>query len=414
MEKKFFIQNRKKLAENLKDNSLIVLFSGNPQHKSADEDYTFLPNMNFYYNTGLKRESFILVVLKTNDKIVERIYIEKPDPQLEKWVGKKLRKDEVKDISGIEKVIYLEEFKSNLNTILNTKNIENVYLDLEKSSWNDDFKKPHLFARDLNKKYPHINIINIYNKISEIRMIKSEEEIKNIKKAISITKEGIENLMKNSKPGLYEYQLEAFFDFSIKYNGAKDYAFKTIAASGENATILHYEENNQILKENDLILFDLGAKWDYYSSDISRTFPVNGKFSKRQREVYESVLEAEVKTIEKVKPGITLKELNDYTKSILIEKAKKLNILKNDDEITKYYFHGVSHHMGLDTHDVGDRDKKLEKGMVITVEPGLYIEDENIGIRIEDDVLITDDGCINLSEDIIKTVDEIEEFMKNR
>ncbi|WP_130806590.1 aminopeptidase P family protein [Senegalia massiliensis] len=414
MEKSFFIQNRKKLVENLENNSLVILFSGNPPHKSADEDYEFLPNMNFYYNTGLKREKFILVVLKTNDKIVERIYIEKPNPQLEKWVGKKLRKDEVKSISGIEKVIYLEEFKSNLNSILNTKNIENVYLDLEKSNWDDDFKKSHLFARDLNEKYPQINIKNIYNKISDMRIIKSEEEIKNIKKAISITKEGIESLMKNSKPGLYEYQLEAFFDFSIKYNGAKDYAFKTIAASGKNATILHYEENDQILKESDLILFDLGSKWNYYSSDISRTFPINGKFSKRQREVYEAVLEAEIKTIEKVKPGITLKELNDYTKSILIEKAKKLNILKNDDEITKYYFHGVSHHMGLDTHDVGDRERKLEKGMVITVEPGLYIEDENIGIRIEDDVLVTEDGCINLSKDIIKTVDEIEEFMINR
>lgn len=414
MNKEFFINNRKKLGEYINDNSLLVLFSGQAPQKSADENYPFLPNMNFYYNTGLNREKFILVISKINGKIEEKVYIEKPNPDIEKWIGKRMRKNEVKEISGIDNIMFIDDFESHIASILIREDINNIYLDMEKRRWEGNIKEASIFASKIRDKYPFIDIKNIYHKISDMRTIKTKEEVESIKEAINITNEGIKSLMKNAKAGIFEYQLESYFDFTIKTNGAKDFAFKTIAASGKNATVLHYEDNNSNIKDGDLILFDLGAKYNHYSADISRTFPVNGTFTPRQKEVYEAVLKAEVDTINKVKPGMTLKELNDFTKGILIEEAKKLGLIENDDEITKYYYHSVSHYMGLDTHDVGSYSKKLEPGMVITVEPGLYIEEEGIGIRIEDDVLITEDGCENLSKDIIKTVEEIEEFMKNR
>ncbi|MBS4537118.1 aminopeptidase P family protein [Clostridium sp. D2Q-11] len=414
MNKDFFINNRKKLVEDIRDNSLLVLFAGEAPRKSADENYKYIPNMNYYYMTGLNREKFILIISKIKGKIEEKVYIEKPNPDIEKWIGKKMRKDKVSEVSGINNIMFLEDFESHMASTFIREEIDNIYLDLEKRKWEGDISQSLILANKLRDNYPYINIENIYHKISDMRMIKSDEEIKNIRKAIDLTKKGIEGLMKNAKPDLYEYQLEAYFDFIIKQNGAKDFAFKTIAASGDNATVLHYEENDSTIKDKDLILFDLGAKHNYYSSDISRTFPISGTFSSRQKEVYEAVLKAEVDTINKVKPGMTLRELNDFTKGILIEEAKKLGLIDKDEEIIKYYYHSVSHYMGLDTHDVGSYHKKLEPGMVITVEPGLYIEEEGIGIRIEDDVLITEDGCENLSKDIIKTVEDIEKFMKNR
>jgi len=247
--------------------------------------------------------------------------------------------------------------------------------------------------------------------IAALRLIKSEEEIELIREAIDITDKGIKALMINSKAGMKEYELEAYFDFTLKSNGVTDYAFHTIAAGGKNATILHYHENNSELKNDELVLFDLGAQYKYYNADISRTFPVNGKFTERQKQVYNVVLRAQEAVTAIAKPGILFSVLNETAKKVLTEGCIELGLIKETSELSKYYFHGVSHYLGLDTHDVGSRDIELRPGMVFTNEPGLYIEEENIGIRIEDDILITEDGCENLSKQIIKTVEEIEEFM---
>ena len=218
--------------------------------------------------------------------------------------------------------------------------------------------------------------------------------------------------MSESRSGIYEYQLENYFDFVIKENGQRIHSFKTIAASGKNATILHYSSNNTLLKENELILFDLGTETDYYISDISRTFPINGKFTERQKQVYNEVLEVNKKCIEFLKPGVTKLQYNEYAKKLLTEACYRLGLIKEDSEVIKYYFHSIGHTIGLDTHDPCFYENGIEEGMCLTVEPGLYIEEENIGIRIEDDVLITKDGCINLSANIIKEVADIEEFFK--
>ena len=262
----------------------------------------------------------------------------------------------------------------------------------------------------IKQKYPYVNLLQGRTLIQHLRTIKSSAEIEEIKKAIHITRLGIEELMKNSKDGLYEYQLESYFDQTIKYNGANGYAFDTIAASGKNSCCLHYSANQDIMHNGDLILFDLGSTYNYYCSDISRTFPVNGKFTPRQRQIYEIVLNGQKLMFKNMKPGITQRELNQILVKYFQVELKKIGLIKEDSEVSKYYFHGVSHHMGLDCHDLADYTP-LEAGAVISNEPGLYIPEENIGIRIEDDVLITEDGCINLSSEILKEPDEIEAFM---
>lgn len=411
MEKQSFIKNRMNLWDKLEKNSITLIFAGEPPYKSGDATYQFTPNKNFYYLTGIDREKMILMIVKRDGKVEEKLFIEKNDPVMARWVGEKMPEEEAKEISGIECVMFLEEFEDTFGSILNRTKINNLCLDLERQEFNMSTAKPQMFSKIVMERYPYLIIKNIYHEISSLRLIKSQKEIQLIREAIDITDMGIKELMKNAKSGMKEYELEAYFDFTLKINGVTDFAFKTIAASGANATILHYEKNNSELENDKLILFDLGAQYKYYNADISRTFPVNGKFTERQKQVYNVVLRAQEAVNQIARPGILFSVLNDTAKKVLAEGCIELGLIKEATELSKYYFHGVSHYLGLDTHDVGDRDIELKPGMVFTNEPGLYIEEEGMGIRIEDDLLITEDGCENLSKQIIKTVEEIEAFM---
>ena len=245
-------------------------------------------------------------------------------------------------------------------------------------------------------------------------MKKEPEEIEIMKKAIDITSKGLENVLCHIGPKM-EYQLESYFDQAIKYNGATGYAFNTIAASGNNACCLHYCENNSMANEGDLILFDLGASVNMYCADISRTYPINGKFSPRQKELYDIVLGAQNEVFKACKVGVTTRELNQVVIKYYQKELKRIGLIKNDDEVSKYYYHGVSHHIGLNCHDLAKYGVGLEEGNIISNEPGLYIQEEGIGIRVEDDMLVTKDGAIWLSPQILKTTEEIEAFIeKNR
>ena len=366
MKGQFYKAKRRKLLEKVKDNSVIVLFAGNAPKKTADEAYPFTPNRNFYYLTGVQEPDHILLMSKINGKEKNVLFI--------------------KDI------------------------------DLERDAFNSMNSISQIFAKEIVSKYPQISVRNIYASIAALRLIKSNEEIENIKEAIKITIAGVETLMKNAQDGMKEYELEAYFDFNCKSKGVKDLAFNTIAATGKNATVLHYVDNNAEMKDGDLILFDLGAQYKYYNADISRTFPVNGKFTARQKEVYNAVLKVNEEIIKTIKPGITTAELNAKANYLLGEACVSLGLLEDKKDFRKYYFHSIGHSLGLDTHDVIiDRNFTFEPGMVYTVEPGLYIPEESIGIRIEDDILVTEDGSINLTKGMIKTVEEIEDFMlRNR
>lgn len=412
MKKEFFTKNRKNLMDKVQDNSVVILFAGNAPQKSGDENYNFTPNRNFYYLTGIDRENVVLLLSKRNNKIEETLYIEKSDPVLAKWVGEKMGKDEAMASSGIDDIEFVDNFEGSVHNFLDSNNYFNVYLNLERMSFEDTPSGAHKFAKTIINKYPYINIKNAYPIISELRTIKTDEEVENMRTAIEITKEGIKNIMKNSKPGMHEYELEAYFNFTLKLSGVTDYAFNTIAAAGKNATVLHYGDNNCIAEDNDLILFDLGAQYKYYNADITRTFPVNGKFTERQKLFYNIVMKAQKAVITMIKPGVPFKALNEKCREVLAEECISIGLIKEESELSKYYFHGVSHYLGLDTHDVGNREALLAPGMVITVEPGIYVGEEKIGIRIEDDVLVTSEGHDVLSKDFLKTVEEIEEFMK--
>lgn len=409
MNTSFFSNNRKNISKNMKTGSALIMSSGKAPHKSADEYYDYVPNADFYYLTGIDSENIKLIIVKDGEGLEEHLYVEKSDPVMEKWVGKKLSPDEAGQKSGIYDVAYDDQFDAKLDDLIKN-GMETVYMDFEPIDTTFDVKFSNYLSDKLKNSYPSIHIDNIHDGIANLRTIKSDEEIECIKKAIHYTDLGIQNMMQNARPGMMEYQIEAYFDFSLKISGIKEYAFNTIAASGVNGTVLHYSANNSKTGSNDLILFDLGAKYGHYSADISRTFPVNGKFTDKQKEIYDIVLEAQRETMESVKPGIPYRSLNNVTRQVLADGLKDMGFIKNRDEISEYYFHGVSHYLGLDTHDVGDYDT-LKAGMVLTMEPGLYMTQDKIGIRIEDDILVTDNGYVNLSKDIIKTTDEIEKFM---
>lgn len=414
MNKDVYIRNRSRFMETIEDNSIAILFAGKAAKKTGDELYQFTPNRNFYYLAGIQEQEHIVVLSKFKDVISEKLFLKDLDLAAEMWNGKTLRDNEGKEISGIEDVVYMNDFNSYIHTLINEAESINFYLDLDREAINEADSIANIFGREIRNKYPQVIVKNLSNKIAPLRMIKSEEEIEEMKKAIEITIDGVKALMKNSKAGMKEYELEAYFDFECKTKGAKDYAFRTIAAAGRNATILHYAENNSELKDGDLILFDLGAQWNLYNADITRSFPVNGKFTDRQKEVYEAVLRVNKAVIEVIKPGVNYKELNAWATDLIADECIKLGIIKEKHEVRKYYWHSIGHSLGLDTHDVEaqGRNFTFAEGMVFTVEPGIYIGEENIGIRIEDDILVTKDGCEVLTKNMIKEISEIEEFMK--
>ncbi|OIK09207.1 Xaa-Pro aminopeptidase [Bacillus sp. MUM 116] len=413
MNKDFYVQNRSQLYEKLEDNTLLVLFAGKAPQKSADESYKFVPNRNFLYLTAIDEPNIIFLAHKTGDHIQEYLFIEKSDPVWEKWIGKSISKEEAEQVSGITNVQYTEQFESFLTRTLLTNTLSTIYLDMERRELDQITTKAQQFAQKIQVNYPYQQIKNVYSDICLLRVYKTPEEIEKIKKAIDVTWNGIKNLMSNAKADLKEYQLEAYFDFTLKSEGVRDYAFPTIVASGKNGTILHYEKNHATVEEGSLVLLDLGAQYDYYNGDISYTFPVNGIFTDKQKTFYNIVLKALRETTALIKPGVPHAKLNAHTKKVLAEECLKVGLIQDESELSNYYYHGVSHFLGLDTHDVGDyKDLILKPGMVLTVEPGIYIEEEEIGIRIEDNVLVTEEGHEVLSKDIFRSVEEIEAFMR--
>ena len=403
MDKTFYINTRKRVAEKLPDNSMMILFAGKDIRESEDQSYEFCINRNFYYLTGVNEQNDIFVMIKNNNELKSMMFINEYDELFAKWNGRKMFKEEVEDLSGIKNILYLKDFNDFLNE---NKDKYSIYMDT----------KPNLFTEPLGEEAKlveehNLEVIDCHDLIALCRMEKQPEEIEEIKKAIAVTSKGIKALMENIKPGLYEYQVESYFDQQIKFNGASGIAFKTIAASGANGCILHYHTNNTIINDNELVLFDLGAEYNLYKSDITRTIPANGKFTERQKLIYNIVLNGQKLVFENIKPGITVMELNQILIDYYKIELKKIGLIERDEEVSKYYFHGVSHHLGLDTHDVAIRKNPLTPGCIITVEPGLYIAEEGIGIRIEDDALVTSDGAINLSKEIIKEVSDIENYM---
>lgn len=397
--------------EQMQENDLLILYSGVQHHISLDAYHPFAVNTQFFYLTGIERKDVVLVMHK-NAEMEPVLFIKRIDPLEEKWQGKQLTAAQASELSQIETIKYLDEFDKYMNTLMMQNNIQNVYFDLYRNSPTDLPDYNMVMAEQFRKTYPSVRIKNAYALIAPLRMQKDEEEIAKVQKAIDITQSGLEFVMQTLKPGMQENQVQANFEYMIRYNGASGPSFATIAGAGYNGTMLHYSENCGPCRDNELILLDLGAKYDGYCADITRTYPINGKFTDRQKQIYDIVLKANQTVAAAAKPGMTTVELNTICKEVLASGLKEIGLIQEDSELIKYYMHGVSHHLGIDVHDATiASNKELRPGAIITNEPGLYIDEESIGIRIEDDLLITKDGCVVLSKDIIRTTDEIEAYM---
>jgi len=407
---------RKNLINSLKPNSLVILFSGLEIKKSADQNYPFYVNKNFFYLTGLKDSNFVLLLSNHNNKVIEYLFIDIIDPLMARWVDSKTDINECAKISGInsENIKDIKNLDTFLSTLLEIsrksiiENVENIYFDFEGTIESNPNNQAFSYSTKLKKQHPYLNLENAYNLISNARRYKDAYEVEQIKKAIDITKLGLEAIYNKTKEAKNEIELASIYHYTLNLHDVAP-SFDTIIGSGVNGTILHYHKNNSPILPNSLVLCDLGVEYNGYASDITRTYPVNHKFTPRQKQLYEIVLKANKESINFLRPGITHQEFLEFGKKILTDGLKEIGLIKEDSEISKYYFHGLGHYLGLDTHDVGSYNEPFKEGIVITVEPGLYIPEESIGIRIEDDVLITKTGSICLSSSIKKEIKDLED-----
>lgn len=409
--KEFHASRRQLYRQLLNENSIGFVFSGNEKEDRGDQMFPFTPYANFYYLTGFDQPKAIFMAVKENGKYRETLFIDHPDELKARWQGISYDKNTVQEQTGIENVEYLERFEEKLPFFGRRNNIKNLYVDI--ANWEDGFRKnqAQIFADKVRSCYPYLNIYNTFDEMSLMRQVETEEEISCHRKACEITTAGVKAILENLKPEMYEYEIEAYFDFELKSRNAR-HAFSTIAASGKNACIMHYVNNDRKMCDGDLILFDLGAEWKNYASDVSRTFPVSGKFTEKQKQLYNVVLKGLNAAIERTKPGQPKNELQEISKAIMAEELIKIGMIQKPEEIMKYYFHSSGHYIGLYTHDVGNDNAVLEPNMMFTLEPGLYFEELGIGIRIEDTILVTENGCEVLTAGIPKTVEEIERCMQ--
>ena len=395
---------------------MLCIFSGKAPMRSGDEAYPFSVDRNFYYLTGIDRENMILALSKGADGRVSRIlFIEPYDEFLAKWVGGRMRAAEAEEISGIADIRDLSEFPGWAGSFIDFQRGMgklHVWLDLWKYEDTQTDTQAHQFADWLRRKYPAVAAEDLFGDLAALRAIKDPEELKLMRRAQDITCEAVKDMLRYAKPGMNETEIEGAFDFGLMRQGCREHAFPTITAAGPRATTLHYSSNNCVAEDGQLVLVDLGGAEQHYCADISRTFPVNGKFTARQKEIYDTVLEAQRIVRESARPGMTMRQLDDLVVNYYESRLDDLGLRKNGKGVSDYYYHSVTHSLGLDTHDVCSlRERTLQPGMVITDEPGLYIEDEGIGVRIENDLLITEDGAVDLSAGIPKTTEEIEAVM---
>jgi Xaa-Pro aminopeptidase len=416
---KEYKNRRDKLLKSLKKNSIAVVHSALYKTRSNDTDYPYRQDSNFYYLTGFKEDESCLMLVK-GEKLKSILFVAKKDPTQELWNGKRLGEEKAKEKFLVDEVYEIEKFDEIFSE--NFKNIRNLYYD---------FSLNYLRFKAMKRLSKGVTIYrDIKENIQKMRLIKSSSEIKLIKKALAITTEAHHKLMKLDKVGMYEYQLQAKLESIFKSNGAYSDAYTSIVAGGNNANTLHYIENSKKLKSGDLILIDAGCEYEYYASDITRTIPVSNKFTKAQRKLYNMVLDVQLKIISMIKPQVLRSDLQKASEELLCQGMIDLGILKGKKEKLleqkahkKYFPHGIGHWMGIDVHDEAPyRDEKfqeipLKAGMVLTIEPGIYCDENDktipkkyrgIGIRIEDNILVTKDGCDNLSNAVRKTVQEIE------
>lgn len=428
---------RPQLAEFMKrigDDSIAIIPSAREVMRSNDSNFRFRQDSDFYYLTGFEEPEAIAVIRPSDKEHPYTLFVRPRDPEKEVWDGKRSGVEGAIGEYGADTAFPIEEFGEKLEDLINGASslfyrIGNGNADIDDLIISRIHKMRAKGRKNIN---PPGAIVDIGSIVHEMRLIKTEEEIELMQRAADIAAEGHIEAMKAVRPGMKEYEIEALIEHIFRRNGAAAPAYTSIVGSGANATVLHYVSNDATLKDGDLLLIDAGAEYRGYASDITRTFPINGKFSEAQREVYEVVLEAQMACIEMVRVGNTNDDMKQRSIEIQTEGMVRLGILQGDvaklieeEKYKQFYMHGLGHYLGLDVHDVGryyikEEPRKLEAGMVMTVEPGIYIAPDTkdipekylgIGVRIEDDVLVTDGDPRVLSSKAPKQVEEIEELM---
>jgi Xaa-Pro aminopeptidase len=425
IESAFFVANRKRLAEKLKPGSIAVLFASYQMPRNGNQHYPYRQNSDFFYLTGIEQEKSIIVL--SPDSMLndhkEILFILHSNKILEKWDGHKLAPEEASATSGIKTIKYLDEFDSIMHMLITA--CENMYFNIPENPkfQSDVLSRDQYYASTFRNEYPLHNFERLAPLMQQLRLIKTEIEIDLIKQATRITKNAFLSVLKELKPGMKEYELEALISYEFCRHGASGSAYIPIIACGKNACVLHYVENNCTCDEAALLLMDFGAEYANYAADLSRTIPVNGKYNKRQREMYGATLRIFKYARDIIKSGTTITKIHDEVCKIWEEEHIHLGLYSRQDSKNhdgenalwfNYYMHGTSHFLGLDVHDVGALDTVIEPGMVLTCEPGIYVTEEGIGIRIENDLLVTKTGNIDLMEDIPIEVEEIEALMHHR
>ncbi|MBS1271617.1 MAG: Xaa-Pro aminopeptidase [Candidatus Marinimicrobia bacterium] len=408
----FFTKHRQQFINGMDKESVAVFHAATPVIRSADQFYQYHQTSGFFYLTGIEQPNCVLMLHPENAKgKTETLFIPEPDPEREVWDGKMLDKETAEEISGIEaeNIQWKKSFEHAF--IRAQENADTLYADYDDMGLKYSTSKNGEFLTRVQQGLPGLRIRKANGIMHRMRRVKSPEEIQLIEKAIEITKAALFAIWKHAKPGVMEYELEAHLAYHCIKNNARRFAYKPIIASGINAATLHYIENTKQIEEGELLLTDVGAEYSHYCADITRTIPVDGTFTDRQREVYEAVLDVQQTTLEAVKPGVMMEDLNKQAKDLIGERLIDLELVADKENTGKYYMHSVGHFLGLDTHDVGTYKQSLEPGNVLTVEPGIYIQEEQIGVRIEDNVVVTEDGYRVLSDSIPKEPDTLEDLL---
>ena len=418
-----FIFNRKKLCNELKNNSLAIFHSNDEMPRNGDCFFPFRQNSDLFYLSGIDQEHTILIVFPDcpNPSYREVLFVRKTNEHVKVWEGHKYTKKESTEISGIKSVFWLENFDNIFKMLVNWT--DNIYINInENDRANSDVDSRNLrFTKKIKNQFPAHNFERAGPVLTRLRELKSDIEVDLIKQACSITEKAFRRVLGFVKPDVWEYEIEAEITHEFIRNRANGHAYTPIVASGANACCLHYINNNGQCKEGALILMDFGAEYANYASDLTRTIPVSGRFSPRQKEVYEAVLRVMKAATKLLVIDNVLDAYHREVGVLMEEELIKLGLLKATDVkkqdplqplYKRYFMHGTSHFMGLDVHDVGNRHKAFKPGMVFTCEPGIYIKEENLGIRIENDFLITENGPLDLMANIPIEIDEIELLMK--
>ncbi len=376
--------------------------------KSIEGDYPqdsdFRQHNDYFYLTGLETpDSWLLLTADASGAGSATLFLPQRNPAEERWTGPRPSYREASAISGISQVRAPEEMMGALQQALSRGHHGTViYLPL-----NDRTRHNELIQR-LVFEFP-VRVQNLDPVLAQLRLVKDEHELRMLRRAIDITAGAHRAALETARPGLYEYELEAVIEYNFRTGGAERVGFPSIVGSGPNTVVLHYDKNRRQMADGDLVVMDIGAEYSYYSADVTRTIPVSGRFTPRQREIYELVLGAQQAAIEAVRPGVTVGELNQISRAWLRDNSGDLC---GDRSCDAYFMHGLSHWLGMDVHDVGDYSTALEPGMVLTIEPGIYLADENLGVRIEDDILVTESGYEVLSRGAPRDPDEIEALMR--